>query len=78
MKTQWLAMEHYRLHVVEQWPDGPQKEAALAAVHSTIESLTSQGPEDAALVCSICSARAHTRHVVEFPSRPVQPSERAA
>jgi hypothetical protein len=78
MNTQWLAMEHYRLHVVEQWPDGPHKEAALTAVRSTIESLTSRAPSDAALVCSICSARAQARQVVEFRCRSVQPSERAA
>jgi hypothetical protein len=37
MHFQWLSMEHYRLHIAEEWPDGPYKEATLAAIHSTIE-----------------------------------------
>jgi hypothetical protein len=39
MHNQKLAMEHYRIHVMEQWPDGPRKQAGLAAARSTIESL---------------------------------------
>lgn len=39
MLTESLAMEHYRLHVIEHWPDGEKKEAALAGVQSAIEGL---------------------------------------
>jgi len=39
MYNEWLAMQHYRIHVMEQWPDGPRKQAGLAAARSTIESL---------------------------------------
>ena len=39
MHNEALAMEHYRIHVMEQWPDGPRKQAGLAAAQSTIESL---------------------------------------
>jgi hypothetical protein len=35
-----LAMEHRRLHCVEAWIDGPRKQAALAAIHSALESLS--------------------------------------
>ena len=34
MKDQWLAMEHYRLHTVEEWPDSPHKAGELAAIQS--------------------------------------------
>jgi hypothetical protein len=46
MREQWLAVEHDRLHVVEEWPDGPRKQAALAAIHSKIESLKQNTIED--------------------------------
>ena len=36
---EWLAVEHYRIHLMELWPDGPRKEAGLAAAHSAIESM---------------------------------------
>lgn len=39
MLQEWIAMEHYRMHVIEQWPDTPARAAALAAVRSTLKSL---------------------------------------
>jgi hypothetical protein len=39
MNSQWLAMEQYRLQCVEQWPEGPRKQAELAAIRSAMESL---------------------------------------
>jgi hypothetical protein len=38
MRLQWLSMEHYRLHMVEEWPDGFYKEATLAAIHSAMSA----------------------------------------
>jgi len=57
MHLEWLAVEHYRLHVVEEWPDGPHKHAALAAIHSSLKSLTSRHPEMGDPYCEICSSR---------------------
>jgi hypothetical protein len=68
MKSQWIAMEHYRLHSVEQWPDGPAKEAALAAIHSSLESLAriSGGSTPP---CSVCQSQLHETGVLQFPGR---------
>jgi hypothetical protein len=55
MHNEWLAMEHYRLHVIEQWADSPRKAAALAAVRSAIESLEPGWPPGApSFACLIC------------------------
>lgn len=80
MLNNWLAMEHYRLHVVEQWPDGPRKQAAIAAVRSSLRSLLANRPEEEEelFVCSVCGNRAGTGVVVEFPARPGIPEEMAA
>jgi hypothetical protein len=39
MLRQWAAVEHNRLHCAEEWPDGPYKQAVIAAIHATLESL---------------------------------------
>ena len=44
MYTEWLAMEQYRIQVMEQWPDGPGKESALAAARSALECLLREPP----------------------------------
>ena len=36
---QWIKVEHYRLHCAEQWPESDYKEAALAAIRSTLKAL---------------------------------------
>ena len=57
MNGNWLAMEHYRLHVVENWPDRPAKDAALAAIQSTMASLLRIRPaEGLEFECCICGA----------------------
>ena len=38
MYAAWLASEHSRIHLIEQWPSGPRREAALAAARSTLDS----------------------------------------
>lgn len=58
MLTESLAMEHYRLHLIERWPAGGAKDAALAAVRSTLESLVRDAsPEFAHWCCIVCGAR---------------------
>jgi len=55
MHFQWFKTEHHRLHVIEEWPDSPQKQAALAAVHSKLASLARNLPAGAdRLHCEIC------------------------
>ena len=57
MFSEALSMEHYRLHVIEQWPDGLTKQAALSAIHSTIDGLLRRDPASGAdWTCIICSA----------------------
>lgn len=58
MNSQWLKTEHHRLHVVEEWPDGPQKEAALSAIRSKLASLMHYlPPESRGSGCEICLSR---------------------
>lgn len=40
IRDQWLAVEHYRLNAVQAWPDGPRKQAAIAAIGSTMASMS--------------------------------------
>lgn len=66
MKDQWLAMEHYRLHTVEEWPDSPYKQGQLAAIRSSLESLLRSGAKP--LDCHTCLSRKHRLSlVVELP-----------
>ena len=66
MMPEWIAMEHYRLHTVEQWPDGPYKTATLDAIHASLTSLTRDTPQSP--VCSICSKRRNAQGILEFPA----------
>ncbi len=59
MKDQWLAMEHYRLHLIEEWPDGPKKEGALAAIRSSLDSLTRLGAKP--VECGVCSTHRYNQ-----------------
>ena len=54
MSSESLAMEHYRLHVIERWPAGLRKNTALAAVRSAIESLRCGQPDDSTWECMVC------------------------
>jgi len=68
MNFEWIAMEHQRLHLIEEWPEGSYKEAALAAVHSTLEGLLRVHRPGLALpVCEICLNRLNRATLVEFP-----------
>jgi len=65
---EWLAMEHYRIHVIELWPGGPRKEAALAAARSALEVLAWTMPEGSSFTCATCTSRRQT--VTVIPSTP--------
>jgi hypothetical protein len=67
MLSNWIAAEHYRLHLVERWPNSPHKEATLAAVYSTLASLEQDSRSaTASQECVVCRARRAA--VVEFQS----------
>lgn len=68
MCREWLAMEHYRIHVMEEWPDGPRKEAGLAAARSALESLMRTMPQGPSFLCAACHSRRQT--VTLIPSVP--------
>jgi hypothetical protein len=57
MDREWLAGEHHRIHVMEQWPDGPRKEAGLAAARSALEGLEGAMPVGFSFACAICGCR---------------------
>jgi hypothetical protein len=58
MHFQWLTTEHNRLHVIEEWPDGPMKDAALRAIRSSLESLMRNVPAEMHLpICEVCLSR---------------------
>ena len=68
MHYEWLAMEHHRLHIIEEWSDGPHKEAALIAIRSSIASLTRRARTDVdSPVCEVCAGRKLTAEILEFP-----------
>ena len=70
MNSQWIAMEHYRLHSVEQWPDSDHKQATLAGILGTLRSL-SWGPQaaDDSQACSICIGRKKADAVIALVAR---------
>jgi len=70
MQREWLATEHYRLHVIEQWPNGPRKEAVLTAARSALESLLRTTPRNgSAFRCPICAGKRQSATLIEYPLR---------
>ncbi len=68
MIFEWIAMEHHRLHLVQEWPEGPHKEAALAAIDSTLRGLLrTQRPGVILPTCEVCHNRKKASPVVAFP-----------
>jgi len=58
MYAEWVAAEHYRLHVIEEWPEGPRKAVALSATRSSLQSLLQNRQPDGLLAaCEICLGR---------------------
>jgi hypothetical protein len=58
-------MEHYRLHTVEAWPEGPHKDGALAAIQASVESLIRSGARP--IDCHVCLGYKRASNVVEMP-----------
>jgi hypothetical protein len=58
MVRTWLAVEHYRIHLIENWPDGARKKASLASALSALAALERSAPLEASeFVCEICESR---------------------
>ena len=58
MNKDWIATEHTRLHLAEEWPNSAYKQATLAAIRSTLASLErNQEFTDGLSVCNICVSR---------------------
>lgn len=69
MHFQWFKTEHYRLHVIEEWPDSPHKQAALAAIRSKLASLARNLPREFHWHdCEICLNRREHSPVLAFPA----------
>jgi hypothetical protein len=68
--NQWIAVEHSRLQNVEAWPDSVRKQAVLAGIRSSIESLI-KGHGATYGECSVCRAR-HVVAPVNLCSQRVQ------
>ena len=67
MYAEWVAAEHHRLHVVEEWPEGPHKEVALSAIQSSLHSLLQNHQTDGPLAtCEICLSRKKATVKLEF------------
>jgi len=61
-----LAAQHQRLHIVEQWPDGPRKQAAIGAIESALDSLLRHPDiQEAAFTCILCQTRKANVTVME-------------
>ncbi len=67
INTAWLEFEHERLHDVEQWPNSPRKQAVVAAIESTLDSLARHPATDETFKCLICGSRKHNLRVLELP-----------
>ena len=67
MHTAWLANEHHRIHLIEQWPDGPRKQAALAAARSALESLENTDPDASTFLCAISATRRNHLTILDSP-----------
>jgi hypothetical protein len=64
---QVMQVEHYRLHLVEGWPDSPHKQAVLSAIRSTLERLKAASPACVPM-CLVCASRRREAAVLQFPS----------
>jgi len=68
--AQWMKMEHYRLHAVEEWPESAHKQAVLAAIHFTMERLLGDLPAPFDPPgCMVCASRKGGSVVLQFPTR---------
>lgn len=44
MYVEWIATEYHRLHIIEEWPEGPRNKVALAAIHSCVTQPVAKPP----------------------------------
>jgi len=51
MRNEWMAMERYRIQVMELWPDGPRKEAGIASARSSLQALAGGMSGGAPVAC---------------------------
>ena len=65
---QWMKVEHYRLHCVEEWAESPHKEAVLAAIRSALDRLEASSLKTPQ--CMVCASRRAKSVVLVFPSKP--------
>ena len=73
MLKQWMAMEHYRLHAVQEWPDSEHKRITLTAIRCTMERLSAQSDSAMAFTCSVCMSRNMAVRVIERHSPSIKP-----
>jgi hypothetical protein len=67
MYAEWIATEHHRLHLIEEWPEGRRKEVALSAIQSSLQSLLQNHEPDGALAaCEICVSHNKASGKLEF------------
>jgi hypothetical protein len=67
MYTEWLAMEHYRMHLIETWPDGARKQASLASARAAIMGLERIAPAEASgFCCGVCTGRSRDLPVADL------------
>jgi len=70
MYAEWIATEHHRLHVIEEWPEGPRKAVALSAIQSSLQSLSqNHQPEGPVATCEICVSRKGATSELEFAKK---------
>jgi hypothetical protein len=56
----WIAAEHHRLHIVEEWTQGPRKQAAFFAIESSLLGLARCLPPLFELArCPTCGYQMH-------------------
>jgi len=68
MRNQWLAFEHYRIHVMELWADGPRKEAGLSAARSALDKLNRTISKEPSFRCAVCASKPQS--VIAMPLAP--------
>lgn len=67
---QWIRMEHYRLHCVEEWPDSSHKDATLISIRSALQRLETAATAAVEPVqCVVCASRKTKSVVFQMPSR---------
>ena len=64
MQSEWLAVEHHRIHVMEQWPHGPRKEAGLNSARSALKSLLVSVASSDSFACAVCSSKSQCTTLV--------------